>query len=154
MNADYIKAKLESAGRTMMMLPPEGTRPQGYASGWPDILREFADMIEAPKENTVTPIRATLEQMNELNEVEGWIVALSTHCREHRIPWVAKTVATACLHWPVSERRVYSWSKLARKMHVTPPTIKNWYDDGIRIIGSRLVEDGRTENVLYLDEKN
>lgn len=141
---DYIKAKLESAGKTMMMLPATGTKPKGYASGWPEIVREFADMIEAPKQNTQTPIRATMSQMNELNEVEGWIVKLGAHCREQRIPHVSKTVAALSLRWPVSDKPVFTASKYARIMGKSHTTIKRWHDDGIDIIRRHLLEDGHT----------
>lgn len=144
MNEEFIKAKLESAGRTMMMLPATGTRPKGYVSGWPEIVREFADMIEAPKDNSPTIMRATMTQMNELEEVEGWLVALAVTCREKRIPYVAKVVGLASLRWPLSERPVFTWAKLGRKMHVSPQTIRRWHDDGVDMIRTELANKAST----------
>ena len=138
---DYIKAKLESAGRTMMMLPATGTRPAQHRSGWPEILREFSDMIEAPKENTKPKMRATLEQMNDLEEVEDWIFALFRYTNEKGIPWVSKAVVMGMLHWPFSERRVFSWRKIGNKMGVTGQTVSNWYNQGIDIICDKILRD-------------
>lgn len=144
---ETIQAKIESAGKTIMMLPPQGTRPRGYASGWPEYIREFADMIEAPKQNKTPSPRATMQQMNELEVVEGWLVNLSQACIEKRIPWVAKTVAVGCLHWPISERRVFSWAKLARRMKCSDTSVKRWYADGVSMIASQLTEDDVTANL-------
>lgn len=156
MNEDYIKAKLESAGRTMMMLPARGTKPRGHVSGWPEIVRDFADMIEAPKQNTNPAPRATMQQMNELAEVEEWIVSLSVYCRQKQIPYVARVVGAASLRWPLSERPVFTWSKLARKMHTSPTSIKRWHDTGIGIICSQLAnksdEEGLNGSVVSFDQ--
>lgn len=140
----YIRTKLESAGTTMMMLPPTGTKPRGYTSGWPEIVRDFADLIGAPKENSAVQPRATMRQMNELAEVEEWIVALSNYCKRHRIPWVAKATGLACLRWPLSERPVFRYAKLAKKFDVSSQTIRRWYDQGIEIIASEI--DAQFEN--------
>ena len=134
MDKDFIKAKLESAGRTVMMLPPHGTRPRGYTSGWPEILRDFADMIEAPKENTPTKIRATSNQMDELDEVMKWSVLLSKKCIEQNKPHIARTVALASLRRPTSYRPVFKWSQIAKIMHTSPTTIKRWHEEGIDML--------------------
>lgn len=131
----YIKTMLESAGRTEMMLSSAGTRPKGYTSGWPEILREFSDMIEAPKQNTPVRLRPTMQQMNEYEEVQGWIVGLGVYCQKKRMTWVAKATALASLHSPVTGRRVLSFAKIARRMdHVSHQTVRNWYEQGQSII--------------------
>jgi hypothetical protein len=135
---NYVRAKLESAGATMMMLSPDGTRPRGYTSGWPEILRDFSDMIGAPKENSRSQPRATMAQMNELEDVETWIVALSAYCREKRIPWVAKATALSCLRWPLSGKPVMSFSKIGRRMNVSGQSVKNWYEQGVEIIAQEM----------------
>jgi len=146
---DLIKIRLADAGRTMMMLPPYGTRPRGYASGWPDILRDFADMIGSPKENEPPALRATTRQMNQLLEVDEWIISLSNYCRTKKTPWIARTVCAASLRWPSSDKPVYTWSKLARRMHVSPTTVKRWHDDGIDILCRILNEKTNTANIVH-----
>lgn len=141
-DAAFVRAKLESAGRTVMMLPATGTRPAGYGSGWPEIVREFADLIDAPKENTAPALRATMAQLAELDEVEEWVVRLAITCRTRRMPYVAKVVCACSLRWPVSERPVVTWSKMSRRMSVSPTTVRNWYDQGVGLICARLGAGG------------
>lgn len=152
--ADYIQAKLESAGRTLMMLPAIGTKPRGHVSSWVEYAPDAMDYVD----NAPTRMRATMQQMDELEEVEEWMVMLANYCREKRILWIAKTVAIGCLHNPVSEKRLYSWSKLARKMHKSPPTVKKWYFDGIDIIATLLAKEANPElyaqNVIKIDPRD
>lgn len=149
---DYVITRLENAGRTLMMLP-DRVRPTGYPSAWPQHLREFIDTIEVVqelnekgemravlkviKQDAGKPkIRASMRQINEMNEVIfNWLPRLSAQCLAKKTPWVARCTALAILHHPDTDKRVWSWAKLAehfkQKSRQTP---SNWYDDGVRIL--------------------
>lgn len=148
---DYVKFRLESAGRTIMMLP-DRVRPTGYPSSWPEHLRTLIDTLEVVEEMTPegpiktlrviipdakpAPLRASMREINEMNEVIfNWQVRLAAHCLARQIPYVARCVALGMLHYPDTGRKVWTWVKLAehfkQKSRQTP---KNWYDDGIEIL--------------------
>ena len=135
----YVKVVVESAGRTIMMLPSAGCFPAGYRSCLPDHIQEFADLIEAPKVNTPVRLRPTMKQMNELEMVADWQVHLSKHCRQNKIQHIAATVAMAMLHRPtIDGRRVYSWRKLGHVFDISHTQVKNWYNEGLQIITNHI----------------
>lgn len=142
----YIKVIVESAGRTLSMLPNTGVWPAGYRSCWPEYIREWGDMIEAPKEYNPQRIRPTLPQMNELDQVEDWIVGLANHCKIRHRTEISRTVAAAMLHHPFIEgRRIYSFRKLGKMFGTSNHTAKGWYMHGLRIIADN-VNAGITAN--------
>src|ERR1700748_2812790 len=60
---DYVRAVVESAGSTMMMMPATGTRPGGYVSCMPDIADD--EWFAYAANDARVRYRATLEQHNE-----------------------------------------------------------------------------------------
>lgn len=131
---EQIKIIVESAGMTEMMLPPNGARPAGYRSAWPEFAQEFSDYIGAPKQNKNRMPRPSTRQMDEYAQVQDWIVKLAIYAKQKQIPHVPRTLVLGMLHWPTSGRRRYSWSKLSRILNCSHPTAKSWYMDGIEII--------------------
>ncbi|MBL4761270.1 MAG: hypothetical protein JKY93_01055 [Gammaproteobacteria bacterium] len=135
----YIKVIVESAGRTLTMLPNTGAWPAGYRSCWPEYIREWGDLIEAPKEFNPQRIRPTVAQMNELETVEDWIVGLANHCRRRHRTEISRCVAAAMLHHPFIEgRRIYSFRKLGNMFGTSNHTVKKWYMEGLHIIANNV----------------
>lgn len=139
---DQIQAIVESAGRTLMMLPRGFGCPQGHRSCWPETLKEMlvfmneeGDGLEIiMPENDRIKLRPSLRQMNEYEKVMDWMIDLALHCRKKEIPWVINTVWLAMLRYPVCERRVLSWRRIGRKFGKDVKTVQKYYQDGIRII--------------------
>ena len=150
--AEYVNAVLASAGRTIMMLPAQGSRPSGYKTCLPEHLVEFEDLIGVNVETKVR-FRATLEQINELDQVMEWLTLLSRYCRIKRMPQVARAVAYGMLHYPDSEKRVYGWSKLGRKLKCSHTTSKTWYEQGIEIMAKLLNENIACEKTHIFSKK-
>ena len=149
---EYVAAIVESAGRTIMMLPAQGTRPTGYKSCLPEHLIEFEDLIGVDVQTKVK-YRATLDQMNELSQAQEWISLLARYCRIKRMPQVARAVAYGMLHYPDTEKRVYGWSKLARKMHCSHTAAKSWYEQGIEVLTKLLNQNRPLEKSCSFSKK-
>lgn len=133
-DADYVRIRLEGAGRTMMMLPNSGVWPMRYVSTWPEALKEWEDMIGCNLDPAPAKIRPTMQQMNELAEVADWLVLLAKYCQARSIRHVAKTVGFGMLRWPDSDRQRYPWTQLAKLVRCNDKTAKKWYEDGIDIL--------------------
>lgn len=129
----FVRARLEDAGRTLMMLPSSGLWPMGYASTWPEVKREWQDMIGCNLDNTPAKIRPTMQQMNDLEEVLGWLVNLGKYCRRKDSIRIAKAVGYGMLRRPDTDRRVFSWEAIADMLKTNRKYAKNWYKDGILI---------------------
>lgn len=137
----YVKSRLESAGRTLMMLPSTG-RPAGYKSNWPEHIREYLDTLDWTEEGLAVIIhdpppvklRPNMRQMNELNEVLDWLFDLGQYCKSREIPYITKAIWYGMLHHPISERRIYSWGRLSKIFRCDRKTVQRWYEGGIEII--------------------
>jgi len=127
---EYVKAVVESAGRTQMMQPNDGCWPGGYKSCWPDAPD---DSWFAYNANDARPkFRATIEQIDEMYMVtEKWLPLIT-------IPYYRKTIVRRMLTYPDSGRPVYNWVRLGRKLREDRRTVKRWYEDGIRHLTDRL----------------
>lgn len=135
-----IETVLTDAGRTLMMLPyPARSRPGQACSAWPDILQNFWDVfghaeqadpeerreIEAQMINRVR-VMATSKQITQLDVVLGWL--WWTKGRERRV------IVARMLTHPMSDRPVYSWEKIGKKMGASPRTIRRWHEAGVNAI--------------------
>lgn len=152
---DEVRAIIESAGKTTMMLPAHGTRPMGYRSGLPEHMIEFSDLIGNPKQNKIT-IRATQEQMTEFDMVQKHLPKLATYCMAKQMPYVARAVIYGMLHYPDTGRRVYNWRKLGDKVTrergaCSRHTAKNWYENGIEIF-TKILNGNLQQNQTVEDE--
>jgi len=138
-----IESRLVDAGLTLMMLPyPPRSRPADARSAWPDVLQSFWDVFghaEQDESDTeerreaeaqiINRVRVQCSQkaVDRLDEVLGWLWHISV-ARERR------AVVARMLTHPVSERPVYSWAKIAKKMGANSRTVKRWHDAGVQAI--------------------
>ena len=134
MNREEVKRRVEDAGRTIMMLDGSGCRPAPYRSCWPEYARLFEDLVGAEKQNTPTRLRPNSEQIDDMEEVFGWLTVLAAHSKRKKMRYVARAVCYGMLHRPESGRRLYSWARLGRKLHANDKTVKSWYENGIEIL--------------------
>lgn len=138
-----IVARLEDAGRTLMMLPmPARGMPAQERSAWPDYARRYWDVfghaeqdeseteerreIEAQQINR-TRIQASHKAVQRLDEVLGWLWYIEKP--RHR-----RAVAARMLTNPISERPVHSWRQIARTMQADHRTVRRWYSGGVEAI--------------------
>lgn len=149
-----IKSKLESAGRTLMMMPPV-KGPKEYGTAWPEHLREHLDTLEVV-DNSLVVIniekkmpwpKPDSKQISELDQVLTWLTELAVYCNEKKVPWVIRTVWIAMLHHPITGKRLYSWRKIGKHLGKSQTTAQDWYEHGVSII-SRLQNDAYLYQVI------
>lgn len=75
-STDYVEARLRSAGRTLKMIPATGCWPARFRSCWPEVVRTFEDAYGWHEADEVQ-LRPTMRQLNELEQVLGWLPLLS-----------------------------------------------------------------------------
>jgi len=132
---EQVEAIVISAGTTEHMLSPNGTRPSGYKTCVPESAKDFGDMI-GQEPITMVTVRATQEQMTEYEMVEKWQAALSSYCKRHRMPYVARTVLYLRGRDPITGKRMNKISRLMenRILLGSRPTIYRWYGTGIDLL--------------------
>ncbi len=148
---DFIRAKIESAGRTLTMFPVGFGRPQGHRSGWPETMKEMIIFMQDDgkgleiimPEMEVLKARASLREVTELDEVIGWIQDYASYCRRRNIrPACVQLLWDAMRHHHVSGRRIWSWRRLGRKYQISHETARRWYEDGVSRIAMLQREKG------------
>lgn len=141
-----VKARIQAAGRTLILLRMHGLRPRGHVSCWPDFARELLDTLDYnAEENTLTKIveeekpiwpTPTSCEIDGMDEALGWIAGLSLYCRVRKIPYVCKAVGYRMLHHPDLNGKKYSFKKIGERFPCKVPkeTVRCWYNEGIKII--------------------
>ena len=137
---EQIRERLESAGKTLMMLPmPKNGMPMGAISHWPQTVRSYAEFfaaqILADEDNKLelmagrnaVRIRPQQRQIDDLEEVLGWLFLIQDGPKR-------RVVTMRSLKHPISEKHLYSWRKIATEFRLNEKTVRNWHADGIEEI--------------------
>ena len=142
--ADYhedVERRLKDAGRTLMMLPmPARGMPAGARAAWPDVMQGFWDLVGLADLGSVeerlaalaqvrnaTTLRASREAITRLDEVLGWLLAITVLKRR-------RAVMARMMNHPVSEQHIHSWTQIAKTMGVARRTVRRWYAEGVQDI--------------------
>ena len=144
---NFVRAVVESAGKTLMMLPGHGTRPSGYKSNWPEPKREaignvlydengnaigFEEIIPDARQTWPKPNQ---KQMTEFEMVLDWMIELHSYCNRKQLDYLYGAVQLGMKHHPVTGKRWHSWKAMAKIMGQRDyRTAQKWYGDGIAII--------------------
>ncbi len=129
--AEYVESWLEEAGGTIMMMDARGCFPAGHRSFWPDILREFSDLVGVHPEPELPRLRPTAAQITRAEEALQWLLYIQ-NIRNRRI------VAARMLVRPETGRHVFSWRKLGEKFRASHDAAQRWYRDGLLEIASAI----------------
>lgn len=145
---NYVRAVIESAGRTLAMGPQGFGKPKGYMSGWPEVLREMVLLVHTEGDNKgievimpeVMKVRqyANTKQATELEMVFDWMLLLANYCKDKHMRIIPRTVWIGMLHNPVTDRRLFSWRRIGKETFCCHLTAKKRYLEGIEIIARLL----------------
>lgn len=138
---DYIRWRLEDAGRTLMMLPmPKDGLPAGEGTRWPfETVARFWEMLgglseeqreELAEARNRIPLRATAEQITRMDEALGWLIWIPVGPRR-------RIVFARMLIDPRSDRQIVSWAELSRRVGVHRHTCRKWHQDGLELIAGK-----------------
>ena len=142
---DEVERRLREAMTTLRRIPMHANgMPSTAGATWPDYPYNVADRAgwiigagtpEYLRRNEAdqnrTRLHATADQIREMDECLQWQFLIRD--RRH---WVVVDARSQV--WPESERHIYSYNQLARKMNTNRETVRQWYRAGIKRIAREL----------------
>ncbi len=127
LDAAYVIARLEEAGRTLLALP---------GTGWSTKLRvTHYEVVRSALENygwETQPIRPAVPsaaRITRMDEAMSWLQLIAQDRYVLR-----RIVGARALVHPISERYLFSWRRLASVMGADHKAVKRWHGDGINLI--------------------
>ena len=128
---EYVKDSLEFAGQSLLSLKIRAPGPSGMRSFWPDIVgNELEDLPAGVKNRATMP---TSRQIDAMDEILAWISLIPQERVEIR-----RTVGFRALLSPVSDKYLYPWARIAKKLSCDPRTVKSWHEIGLGLITREL----------------
>ena len=138
---DEVERRLQAAITTLRRMPmPANGMPGGAGACWPDYTHDLSDRAnwivgaDTPEylrrnedERNRTRLSVTVDQIRDLDECLKWL-RLIRDGRQRKVVFARSHV------WPESERHVYSYTQIARKMNTNRETVRQWYRAGIKAI--------------------
>ena len=128
LDAAYVEARWIEAGTALMALDVRGTRPAGYVSGWPDIVREAVEAYGYGQEQ-VRPQPPSARQITLMDEVFAWINFIP---RDRYV--LRRIVLVRALCNPLTGRQLYSWRRIGRLIGADHRAVQQWHGQGIDLI--------------------
>ncbi len=131
MNADEVTARLEDAGRTLLMLPPE--RASGYVKPrtWDHLMtgmRAYATSVAEPMRLTADP-----RSIDKMDEAFRWLGLIP----QDRFV-LRRIVAARSLVSPLTGRHIMPWRRIAGLIGCDHKAVQRWHAQGIDMIVSAL----------------
>ena len=130
-DADKVIYRLEDAGRTLLLLPPE-QRLSGLTAG---SLRSIEDALERAQwfDQSNCRIVPSVSAIDRMNESLGWIALIDPdRCGIRRV------VAARALVRPDTGKHLFAWWGLGRALGFDHNTMKLWHRLGIGFIVAAL----------------
>lgn len=154
---EFVRAKIESAGKTLMLFPIGFGKPQGHRSNWPEAARELIVYMQDDGKGLeiimpdveVMREKASMREVTELEEVIGWIQDYASYCKRRNIRAACvQLMWDAMRHHRLTGRRIWSWRRLGKKYGISYETARNWYEGGISRIAIIQHEKGGSKNLF------
>ena len=142
---DDVERRLREAMTTLRRIPMHANgMPSSAGATWPDYPYSMADragwIVDAKTpeylrrneaDQNRTRLHATRDQIRDLDECLAWLLAIKDG-RMRKVVFARSNV------WPESERHIYSYNQIARKMNSNRETVRIWYRAGIKQIAMEL----------------
>jgi hypothetical protein len=131
LDADYVVARLEEAGRTLMALPHSGPSTKMRVS----VLNVLNEAIEGDdkSDRRVRPAYPGSAQITRMDEALGWISLIP---RDRYV--LRRIVGARALIDPTTDRNLYPWRKLAKTLGADHKAVQRWHTQGISLIVAAL----------------
>lgn len=122
---------LEEAAFTLAALPATGLRPAGARSGWPDIVRDMADI--GWLESDLLPPRPSSDEITRLDQVLAWVQVFSASERNYRT-----VINMRLIVHPISGLHRWNWRKIAKVMGTDHKRVQDWHKAAIQVISKKI----------------
>lgn len=130
---ELVIARLEEAGETLLSLPGPSF---GSGSSWPQIVHDFADLVEqyaAQSQRrgvaTVRPPVPSAAAISRMDEAFGWLGLIPSDRYVLR-----RIVSTRALVSPSTGRHEFSWRDIGRIIGAHHMAVQRWHKVGIDLI--------------------
>lgn len=120
-----LESWLTWAGKKFIAMPQSSAKPSGMKSFWPEYERDFEDTEGLKRQLALKRAAPAAHEVFIVEQILS-IPALCTKV-EHRRVLHLRTIID-----PVSGKHVYNFSRIARKLHTTRQTARNWYELGLQ----------------------
>ncbi len=126
-DADYVNIRLDEAGATLLSLPGSGFSSR-LSSGGLDVVR---NAIEAYGW-TDLPIRPSVPSAAKIDEMDKALAWLSLIPQSSYI--LRRIVGARMMVHPVTERRLFTWNRIAKSIGSDHKAVQRWHGTGIDLI--------------------
>ncbi|MBV9248493.1 MAG: hypothetical protein JO227_04510 [Acetobacteraceae bacterium] len=130
-DADYVIARLEEAGATLLALPATGYSPRLRTSSL-EIVRTAVESY-GWTEKRIRPPVPSAERITRMDEAMAWIqlIPLDKYV-------IRRIVGARSLVHPISDRHLFPWRRLAAALGADHKAIQRWHAQGIGMIVAAL----------------
>jgi Domain of unknown function (DUF6362) len=133
-DSEWVQAKLEQAGSTLMALRTKSPFPTEYGCSWPQWLYSAADLFDWPDPTEAArAARPSASAIDSMDYVFTWLKLIPKHRGI-----VGRIVAARALVHPVTGKHLCHWRRVAKTVGADYRACQRWHEQGIRIITERL----------------
>ena len=131
LDAAWVVARLEEAGRTLLALPGTGYSTKLRTSSL-DIVRTAMEAY-GDASGRVRPSIPSAAHITRMDEALGWIPMIPQDRYVLR-----RIVGARCLVSPMTDRPLYSWRKLGDLLGADHKAVQRWHAQGVALLVSLL----------------
>lgn len=124
---DELRVWLEWAGARLVAMPGNRVAPKQTRVLWPDYAQDIWEVTEFRNNQRIRISGPTSAEIPIMEE----ILLLPNICEWVKIRRVIH--ARSLIH-PFTERHLYSWDRIAKKLETHPVTARRWYKKGLNEI--------------------
>lgn len=130
-DADFVITWLEEAGATLLALPASGYTTT-MRCGMPDVIHDFWDLYGVRAE-TIRPPLPSAERIDRMDQAWRWLTFIPADRYMLR-----RIVGARCLVHPVTDRYLFSWRAIGRRLGADHRAVQRWHGEGIGLIVAAL----------------
>jgi hypothetical protein len=135
-DAQFVVARLEEAGRTLLALP---------GTGWSTQLRSTqVDIVRSALESygwTTRPLRPAVPSARRISRMDEALTWISLITQDRYV--LRRIVGARALVHPINDRHLFSWRRLAAVVGADHKAVQRWHAQGIDLIVAALREPAR-----------
>ena len=132
-DAEYVRYRLEEAGRTLLALPNKGPSTQLRTTRH-DVVQSAVEVYGWTRVDArLRPAMPTSSQVTRMDEALDWIRFIPIDRYVLR-----RIVGARALISPITERHLFPWRRLGTLLGADHKAIQRWHSQGINLIVTRL----------------
>ena len=134
-DAAWVTARLEEAGRTLLALPDRGPSPRLRTSTW-EVLGSAIEGYGSGSAR-LRPAVPGAARITRMDEAFGWIALIPADRYVLR-----RIVGARSLVHPLTDKHLYPWRRLGTARGADHKAVQRWHAQGIALIAAALCRAG------------